>query len=133
MSDKIIDFIFSKANLNVSEQERETIFQTVKALYNNPLITERNLSTKPADNYNFGNFFINKDKESESSMIMVNENFRKKYFNKTEQEIYDFLKKKNLSNDSIIKFMLLYNTCVGKRIKMNNEIEIKDILDYVID
>lgn len=134
MAEEIVNFILAKSNLKVSKTEKNEIFDIVTNLFNKPLITERNMSFKSIeDNYNFGNYFISKDRESESSMIGISEEFRKKYFNKTENEIFSYLKNKNLSNDSINKFMLLYNTYIVKRIKINKEIVIKDIFDYVID
>lgn len=134
MAEEIVNFILSKSGLKVSKTEKNEIFDIVTNLFNKPLITERNISFKSIeDNYNFGNYFISKDRESESSMIGISEDFRKKYFNKTENEIFSYLKNKNLSNDSINKFMLLYNTYRVKRIKINKEIVIKDIFDYVID
>lgn len=134
MAEEIVNFILSKSGLKVSKTEKNEIFDIVTNLFNKSLITERNISFKSIeDNYNFGNYFISKDRESESSMIGISEDFRKKYFNKTENEIFSYLKNKNLSNDSINKFMLLYNTYRVKRIKINKEIVIKDIFDYVID
>lgn len=134
MPEEIINFILSKSGLKVSKIEKDEIYEIVTNLFNKPLITERNISFKSIeDNYNFGNYFIGKDRESESSMIGISEEFRKKYFNKTENEIFSYLKNKNFSNESINKFMLLYNTFIVKRIKINKEIIIKDIFDYVID
>lgn len=133
MAAEIINFILKKSELKISDEEKEEIYTVVTNLFNKPLITERNMSFKSVDdNYNFGNYFIIKDKESESSMIGISDSFRNKYFNKTEKEIFTFLKSKNLSNDSINKFLVLYNTFIAKRIKINKEIEIKDIFEYVI-
>lgn len=133
MASEIINFILKKSELKVSDEEKEEIYNVVTNLFNKPLITERNMSFKSVDdNYNFGNYFINKDKESESSMIGISDSFRNKYFNKTEKEIFTFLKSKNLSNESINKFLVLYNTFIAKRIKINKEIIIKDIFEYVI-
>ncbi|QKE44534.1 hypothetical protein Yalta_087 [Yalta virus] len=134
MAEEIINFLLTKSKLKVSKIERDEIYEIVKNLFNKPLITERNISFKSIeDNYNFGNYFISKDRESESSIIGISEDFRQKYFNKDENEIFTYLKKKNLTNETINKFMLLYNTFIVKRIKINKEIVIKDIFDYVID
>lgn len=133
MASEIINFILKKSDLKVSDEEKQDIYNVVSSLFNKPLITERNMSFKSIDdNYNFGNYFINKDKESESSMIGISDSFINKYFNKTEKEIFTLLKSKNLSNDSINKFLVLYNTFICKRIKINKEIDIKDIFEYVI-
>lgn len=133
MASEIIDHILSKSGLKISKEEKIQIYDVVSDLFNKPLITERNISFKSLDdNYNFGNYFINKDRESDSSMIGITESFRNKYFNKTEKELFTYLKSKNLTNDSINKFLILYNTFITKRIKNNKEIEIKDIFEYVI-
>lgn len=135
MVDKtIIDFLLEKSNFSISNSERIETYNTVSDLIDKQLITEKNLSFKSADNnYNFGNYFINKDKESESSMTSISDKFKSQYLNETEKEVFAFLKKKNLNNEMFNKYICLYNTFISKRIKQNKEIPMKDILsDYII-
>ena len=134
MEVEVIDFILSKSKLKISDEEKNEMNETLNILLEKPLITEKTLTFKTSeDNYNIGNYFINKDRDAESSSISISAKFRDKYFNKTENEIYLYLKKKNLSGDKINKYLILYNLFVAKRIKINREIPMKDIMDYIID
>lgn len=134
MEKEVIDFILLKSKLKISDEEKNEMNETLNILLEKPLITEKTLTFKTSeDNYNIGNYFINKDRDAESSSIAISGKFRNKYFNENENEIYLYLKKKNLSNDKINKYLILYNLFAAKRIKINREIPMKDIMDYIID
>lgn len=134
MEKEVIDFILSKSKLKISDEEKNEMNETLNILLEKPLITEKTLTFKTSeDNYNIGNYFINKDRDAESSSVSISGKFRNKYFNETENDIYLYLKKKNLSNEKINKYLILYNLFVAKRIKINREIPMKDIMDYIID
>lgn len=104
---------------------------------NNPvdlhLITEKNIiKNSQEDNYNFGNYFNLKEKDSMVSNIFFTNEFLAKYASTNEKKYLDYLKDSKISLDHINKFLIIYNNIKFNKLKKNFNIK-NDINNYIFN
>lgn len=129
MNKEIVSFIAKQVDHNISPDDQEKSLHLLNVLTKQTLITEKNVTLRSKeDNYNLGNFFINKDKESSSVHVDIGEDFVKEIMTDKEKKIYNFLKKEKISREEMSLYFLFYNTLLRKGRKQPN-----DINNYLID
>lgn len=129
MDKKIISFIVDNVDNEVSPKEQEKAINLLNLLSKQTLITEKNITLRSKDdNYNLGNYFINKDKESSSVHVDISDDFIKEIMSPKEKIIYEFLKKEKISREEMSIYFLFYNTLIRKGLKKPS-----DINDYLVD
>lgn len=129
MNKDIVSFIVKQVEHKISPEDQEKALYLLNVLTKQTLITEKNMTLRSKDdNYNLGNFFINKDKESSAVHVDISEDFIKEMMSEKEKKIYDFLKKEKISREDMSLYFLFYNTLLRKSRKQPN-----DINNYLIE
>lgn len=118
--EKVLQYTFDILKYKPNKEE---IIQYNNFLHNPSdlfLITEKNVvKNSQEDNYNFGNYYNLKEKDSNVINVFFNNNFLSKYASKDELEYLEYLKENKIALNHINKFLIIYNNIKYNIFKKN--------------
>lgn len=131
--EKILSYTFNLLDYTPNDEE---VQQYNNFLYKHNdlfLITEKNVvKNTQEDNYNFGNYYNLKEKDSHVINVFYTNEFLESYASENEKKYLNYLKENKISLDYINKFMIIYNNIKYNKFKKSFVVQ-NDINNYIFN
>lgn len=131
--EKILTYTFDLLNYKPSNEEVQQYNNFLHKPTDLFLITEKNVvKNTQEDNYNFGNYYNLKEKDSHVINVFYTNEFLNSYASENEKKYLEYLKENKISLDYINKFMIIYNNIKYNKFKKSFDLQ-NDINNYIFN
>lgn len=131
--EKILSYTFNLLDYTPNDEEVQQYNNFLFKHNDLFLITEKNVvKNTQEDNYNFGNYYNLKEKDSHVINVFYTNEFLESYASENEKKYLNYLKENKISLDYINKFMIIYNNIKYNKFKKSFVVQ-NDINNYIFN